>query len=175
MLKLRSLVMLIFFLGTLVSVSEVFADGPTIMKIVGNPHPQVGVYNSYTVVFDSPALDNGIIQLSLVDLDGKRIISSDLVNTINTVTLNLDPGACSIRDFVVEAKSFTSIKADFESPQSQSQIPQWVKNTAKWWSSGQIQDPDFVEGIQYLIKKGIIIIPPTQYGSESAHKIPGWI
>lgn len=35
-------------------------------------------------------------------------------------------------------------------------VPDWVKNNAKWWSEGQITDDDFVKGIQYLVEKGII-------------------
>ena len=35
-------------------------------------------------------------------------------------------------------------------------IPDWIKNNAKWWANDQISDEDFVKSIQYLIKKGII-------------------
>ena len=38
-------------------------------------------------------------------------------------------------------------------------IPTWVKNTAKWWSSGQIDDTTFVEGIKYLMEEKILDIP----------------
>jgi hypothetical protein len=37
-------------------------------------------------------------------------------------------------------------------------VPDWVKNNAKWWADGQISDGDFVKGIQYLVKQGIIQI-----------------
>jgi hypothetical protein len=36
------------------------------------------------------------------------------------------------------------------------EIPEWIKNNAGWWAKGQISDNDFVQGIQYLIKNGII-------------------
>jgi len=35
-------------------------------------------------------------------------------------------------------------------------IPPWVKNNAGWWADGQISEDDFVNGIKYLVKKGII-------------------
>ena len=35
-------------------------------------------------------------------------------------------------------------------------VPEWVKNTAGWWASGQIDDNTFVSGIQYLVQVGII-------------------
>ena len=37
-------------------------------------------------------------------------------------------------------------------------IPNWIKNNAGWWASGQISDTDFVSGIQYLIENGIISV-----------------
>lgn len=37
-------------------------------------------------------------------------------------------------------------------------IPLWIKNNAKWWSEGVITDDDFIQGIQYLIQKGIISV-----------------
>ncbi|MFB5627361.1 MAG: hypothetical protein ACE5R5_04100, partial [Nitrosarchaeum sp.] len=35
-------------------------------------------------------------------------------------------------------------------------VPDWVKNTATWWSNDQISDDDFIKFVQYLVKKGII-------------------
>ena len=42
-----------------------------------------------------------------------------------------------------------------------SEIPAWVKNNAGWWADGQIDDSSFLQGIQYLIKEGIMVIPPV--------------
>jgi len=36
------------------------------------------------------------------------------------------------------------------------EIPAWIKNNACWWSQGAITDGDFVNGLQFLIKEGII-------------------
>ena len=41
---------------------------------------------------------------------------------------------------------------------SEYQIPEWVKNNAGWWADGEIPDSAFVQGIQFLIKDGIIVI-----------------
>ena len=54
-------------------------------------------------------------------------------------------------------------------------IPSWIKNNAKWWSEGQIGDPDFVQGIQYMIKEKIMKIPETKKGSGSSQQIPSWV
>ncbi|CAI8192250.1 MAG: Uncharacterised protein [Candidatus Nitrosopelagicus brevis] len=45
--------------------------------------------------------------------------------------------------------------------QSESQtdgIPEWIKNNAGWWADGRIPDSAFIDGIEYLIKDGIIRI-----------------
>ena len=38
-------------------------------------------------------------------------------------------------------------------------IPSWIKNNAGWWAEGAIDDASFVQGIQFLIKEGIMSIP----------------
>ena len=53
-------------------------------------------------------------------------------------------------------------------------IPPWVKNNAKWWSEGTIDDQNFVNGIKYLIEKGIIVVPHTSSTGQS-QQIPAWI
>ena len=60
---------------------------------------------------------------------------------------------------------------------AQTSIPDWIKSNAGWWANGDIGDETFVQGIQYLIKEGIMQIPPTtpQGSSESTSEIPGWI
>ncbi|KFM18841.1 hypothetical protein SCCGRSA3_00870, partial [Marine Group I thaumarchaeote SCGC RSA3] len=54
-------------------------------------------------------------------------------------------------------------------------IPEWIKNNAGWWAEGAIDDNSFVQGIQFLIKEGIMQIPPTAQGTGSSNEIPAWI
>ena len=42
---------------------------------------------------------------------------------------------------------------------SDTAIPDWVKNNAKWWSEDSISEDDYVQSIEYLIMHGIIDIP----------------
>ena len=37
-------------------------------------------------------------------------------------------------------------------------IPYWIKNNAGWWATDQIDDSSFLQGIQYLVKEGIIVV-----------------
>jgi len=43
-----------------------------------------------------------------------------------------------------------------EQSKQEIKIPDWIRNNAKWWSEGYIDDKDFASGIQYLVKAGII-------------------
>ena len=54
-------------------------------------------------------------------------------------------------------------------------IPEWVKNNAAWWSEGVIYDNDFVSGIEFLIKEGIIMVSVTESGEKSDAVIPEWV
>ena len=55
------------------------------------------------------------------------------------------------------------------------EVPSWVKNNAGWWAEGTIDDDSFVQGIQFLIKEGIMEIPATTQGTSSSNEIPSWI
>ena len=37
-------------------------------------------------------------------------------------------------------------------------IPDWVRNNAAWWADGEIDDKTFANGLQFLIKEGIISV-----------------
>ena len=54
-------------------------------------------------------------------------------------------------------------------------VPSWVKNNAAWWADNQIDDGTFVEGIKFLIKEEIIIVPATETTSETEVNVPSWI
>ena len=43
-------------------------------------------------------------------------------------------------------------------PNAFADVPDWIKNNAGWWADGQIPDSAFIDGIEYLIKDGIIRI-----------------
>jgi hypothetical protein len=72
--------------------------------------------------------------------------------------------------------SSTSFDIGSGSGTGSNQIPSWIKNNAGWWADGSIDDNSFVQGIQYLIKEGIMKIPQTAQGSGTgSNQIPSWI
>ena len=52
------------------------------------------------------------------------------------------------------------IKIPYTEPEGDmiTNIPDWVKNNAEWWITGKISDTEFTVALQYLIKKGIILV-----------------
>ena len=54
-------------------------------------------------------------------------------------------------------------------------IPEWIKQIAKWWSVGNIEDSEFVSALLYLMENKIIQIPPVKTQIESKENIPDWV
>jgi len=55
-------------------------------------------------------------------------------------------------------------------------IPSWIKVNAGWWADGTLDDDSFIQGIQFMIKEGIIQIPVTaQVFNSETDGIPSWI
>ncbi|MFB5635831.1 MAG: peptidase [Nitrosopumilus sp.] len=55
------------------------------------------------------------------------------------------------------------------------EVPSWVKNNAGWWADGTISESEFLTGISFLIKDGIIKVPSTSISSETSDKVPSWV
>jgi len=55
------------------------------------------------------------------------------------------------------------------------EIPQWIKNNAAWWSEGTITDSDFLNGIEFLIQNNILKIQGVENNSQSSQEIPLWV
>ena len=70
--------------------------------------------------------------------------------------LDYDPKYAGIGTAIIEigpGSSGTTIPLS-----ERAQIPSWIKNNAGWWADGSIDDDSFVQGIQFLIKEGIMRI-----------------
>ena len=50
----------------------------------------------------------------------------------------------------------------FRISKSVEKVPSWIKNNAGWWADGSIDDDSFIQGIQFLVKEGIMKILPEQ-------------
>jgi len=84
-----------------------------------------------------------------------------------------DPNFSTLQLFSNVRPSHTEPNEIIKDP---SVIPTWVRNNASWWSSDQIDDSNFVLGIQYLISQEIMKIPPTiSTGNSEISEIPPWV
>jgi len=54
-------------------------------------------------------------------------------------------------------------------------IPDWVKDVAGFWCNNEIDDPSFIEAIQYLIENRVILVPISESGSGTSQIMPSWI
>jgi len=80
------------------------------------------------IEFDVPDDVTGIITLQFENLNGSKL--ADAVFSVVVDRVGVD----------------------------QTSIPDWIKNNAGWWATDQIDDSAFVQGIQYLVQNGIIVI-----------------
>ena len=92
--------------------------------------------------------------------DGKYIVRSQYGNSKSTVNTST---------FMISSANESSLTSNI------SEVPPWIKINAGWWADGDINDETFVQGIQFLIKEGIMEIPATTQGVSSSNEIPPWI
>jgi len=85
-----------------------------------------------------------------------KAIDGSRVNSVNSAV------------YLTECQGIILFDVQPEQSESKATIPDWIHNNAKWWSEGQIEDSDFVSGIQFMIKENIMVIPDLQ---EAAQKM----
>ena len=100
------------------------------------------------------------VQLNEKFSDGKYIVKSQYGNSKSTVNTS---------SFMVTSGNNSSMTSNV------SEIPVWIKNNAGWWADGSIDDDSFVQGIQFLIKEGIMKVPqPYQSNTSTGAEPPAW-
>ena len=120
-----------------------------------------------------------ILGISLPNGVDTRIIdiSSDGNYLMQIVLIGI--GTNDFERFIFKEFEFEIAKSEIPKTvpsQKITDIPEWIKNNAGWWASGQIDDNSFVQGIQFMIKNKLMNIPPTSQGSGSGtNEIPSWI
>ena len=111
----------------------------------------------------------GISTGSKTQSDGfEFFIPSDVSGILVAKFENLDGNKLAHLEFPILVDRITTVENQYF-------IPNWVKNNAGWWAEGQIPDSAFVQGIQFLIKEGIIVVPATENETQDGSNIPEWI
>jgi len=150
---------------------ETFPGRTTLLEIKGNVNP----YTKGGAVYVTISGPNDFVKENKVRVGN----SKQFISYINLDSKFL-PGIYTI---IASSGPYTSETLRFELKQNLGApigekhivIPDWIKNTARWWSSGQISDSDFTEGLQYLIKQGTMKVRQDIQVSEKSDAIPDWV
>ena len=59
------------------------------------------------------------------------------------------------------------VNSNSDSNSENKEIPSWIKNNAGWWADGTIDDSAFIQGIQFLIKEGVLDMKNANDDSKS--------
>ena len=111
----------------------------------------------------------GISTGSKTQSDGfEFFIPSDVSGILVAKFENLDGNKLAHLEFPLLVDRITTAENQYF-------IPNWVKNNAGWWADGQIPDSAFVQGIQFLIKEDIVVVPATESETQGGSNIPEWI
>ncbi len=100
----------------------------------------------------------GALTLTVVKPDESKenitTISRD--GTFSTIMLLTSESLIGNYQVFAEIKGNQILVSTFYVKGASSKVPEWIKSNAGWWALGKIGDNDFVQGIQYLIKEGIM-------------------
>ncbi len=132
------------------------------------------------VQFDFLAVDDEMKPIrSIAQEEGRNFLFSPSGQTLIDFIVNEDPGTARYvvwvyglapegivpstpDDFLLIEVPIFPPKDGVTPPQPDdtptTAIPDWIKNNAGWWADGQIDDDSFVQGLQFLIKEGIMKI-----------------
>ena len=100
---------------------------------------------------------------------GATLSNSGSYRSIFTVNPSSLPGQYFI-DLSYENKNLETLSFSVVSET----IPDWIKDNARWWSSNNISDNEFIDGIEDLIEKEIISVTPSERNTFE-QEIPNWV
>ena len=140
------------------------------------------------IIIDFVAAEDGLLELDIPRglLDAKLSESEDdiffvIVDGFETEYIEVEASSTSrtlVIPFFAGDEQLeiigTDVLLEIELP-PEIEIPDWIKNNAKFWADDAITDTDFVNGIKYLITNGLMTIPETESGESSGESIPTWV
>jgi hypothetical protein len=97
------------------------------------------------------------------------------VKSISIIPIGNTPELVDFTNKLTSTNMINSDSGEIQTLKKTISIPSWVKNNAGWWAKGSMNDNDFVNGIQYLIKQGLMQVPHSVSGTNSAQSIPVWV
>jgi len=108
-------------------------------------------------------------------------ISTDDRNSWNEITFDIPADASDMITVLFEniggngfARSEIPIMLSSWQDARVNAVPDWVKNNAGWWCKKSITDDDFLNGIEYLVKEGVMKIGSQTQGGQN-REVPDWV
>ena len=138
--------------------------------------------------------ENSNLIISLIDQDGEIVQNAvirtadgiRLTSAIHDTFISNELGEVSI-EFLKNTGYVQISKGGFNDKRIETKncdvnsIPSWIKLNAQWWIEDKIDENSFLEGMRYLIKENIIVIPKNidddrnSVTYETGQKIPVWV
>ncbi|MEO9307745.1 MAG: hypothetical protein ABI342_05470 [Nitrososphaera sp.] len=128
--------------------------------------PSNGIY-SITVKVNS-IVSNGVPDTTRIGLGRGNVVIPSTVTESDSLTQTTTTSDNQTQSTTSDNQTQTSNDTGIV-------IPKWIKNTADWWSTDKIDDQTFISAIQYLVKNGIIHLPPTTAANTQSSVIPSWV
>jgi len=110
----------------------------------------------------------------------KPMAKSDLIleswNIKKWSSINKIPNAIEvISSGIISEEESEPVKTFLNDVTDDQVIPVWIKSNAKWWSDDEIDNENFISGLEYLVNEGIISVSFTEGTDNSISEMPSWI
>ena len=140
-----------------------FNENRNLIKDVRYSYVALDEFDNEIARYDGDDLVNpGIVSTEGIDVQNIYIPSEGQIRfdiLVYGTGLDYDPTYSGIGSTIIELGPGTQVKSQIPKESAileASSIPSWIKNNAGWWADGTIDDTAFVQGIQFLIKEGIL-------------------
>lgn len=140
-----------------------FKEDGQLLKDVRYSYIAVDENNNEIARYDGDdPINSGILATEGIDIQ-RIFVPSEGQIRIDTLVygtgLDYDPTYSGIGSAIIEIGPGAPSSTVTPPPTTEEKsIPSWIKNNAEWWAEGTIDDDSFVQGIQFLIKEGIMRI-----------------
>jgi|SaaInlV_150m_DNA_6_1039752.scaffolds.fasta_scaffold19385_2 hypothetical protein len=133
-----------------VEYSEGMNQGGTLANNIEIQDSYAFTEKAYIIIqnLESVHQKNEIFEKHFTDLD----VAYDNAESSEIVGAIIDEIILEINQ--VEIQSSDSILPELDT----SEIPEWIKNIALWWATGQVNDGEFIQAIEFLINQGTITV-----------------
>ncbi|MCV0430045.1 polysaccharide deacetylase family protein [Nitrosopumilus sp.] len=137
----------------------------------------VGISHEQTFTDVINGLDNyGFAVITSHPQEFSKVVNGTYVNESNLEQiLELKKLIERIESEGIQIVLIREMNLDSQTNTSEQSVPVWIKNNARWWADGTIEDKTFVQGIEYMVKNGIIKVSEKSQTNTSEQSVPVWI